>query len=329
MFRRRSLGWPITIGVVSLILLVSLTVWWIVMTSAQQRYGSLAVGATFLALVIVGVVFYLLISIKEIKLNQRQSNFIDSVTHELKSPIASLKLYLQTLRRRQVSEQQQADFYRFMLDDLERLDNLINHMLDAARVEQAPSKNDASIVDVDVAAVLRNCAVSACQRHRVPPETVSLDLRPAVVRAREIDVDMIFRNLIDNAIKYGGGEDRAAEVEVEMWPDGRGRVITRIADNGPGIPMQLRRKIFGRFVRLGSELEREKTGTGLGLFIVRTLVRRLKGKIYVQGRGGKPGTVFEVDLPGELADGAPLRAATAPASPESPDEGKSPAEAVR
>ena len=329
MFRRRSLGWPITLGVVTLLLLVAITVWWIVMTAAQERYGSLALGVTFLGLVIVGVVLYLLISIKEINLNKRQSNFIDSVTHELKSPIASLKLYLQTLRRRQVSEQQQADFYRFMLDDIERLDNLINHMLDVARVEQAPAKDDATIVDVDMAAVLRNCAATACQRHRVSPETVTLDLRPAVVRGRELDVDMIFRNLIDNAIKYGGAADRPAQVEVEMWPDGRGRVIIRIADNGPGIPLKLRRKIFGRFVRLGSELEREKTGTGLGLFIVRTLVRRLKGKIYVQGRGGKPGTVFEVDLPGDIAEPSQLPDSQRPAAPGISDEGKSAAEAVR
>jgi len=329
MFRRRSLGWPITLGVVTLLLLVAITVWWIVMTAAGENYGALALGVTFLGLVIVGVVLYLLISIKEINLNRRQSNFIDSVTHELKSPIASLKLYLQTLRRRQVSEQQQADFYRFMLDDIERLDNLINHMLDAARVDQVPSKDEAAIVDVDMAAVLRNCAATACQRHRVPAESIALDLRPAVVRGREIDVDMIFRNLIDNAVKYGGAPDRPLQVEIEMWPDGRGRVIARVADNGPGIPLQLRRKIFGRFVRLGSELERETTGTGLGLFIVRTLVRRLKGKIHVQGRGGTPGTVFEVDLPGDVAD-SPQRAASQTAeSPQIADEGKSPAEPVR
>jgi two-component system, OmpR family, phosphate regulon sensor histidine kinase PhoR len=325
MFRRRSLGWPITLGVVTLLLLVALTVWWIVITAAQEKYGSLAVGATFLALVIVGVVLYLLISIKEINLNKRQSNFIDSVTHELKSPIASLKLYLQTLRRRPVSEQQQADFYRFMLDDIERLDSLINHMLDAARVDQALGKDDGAMAEVEMAAMLRNCVEAACRRQRVAPETVSLDLRPAVVRGREIDVEMIFRNLIDNALKYGGAADRPPQVEVEMWPDGRGRVITRIADNGEGIPLQLRRKIFGRFVRLGSELEREKTGTGLGLFIVRTLVKRLKGKIYVQGRGGKPGTVFEVDLPGEIAESSQPRGSETPAST---DEGKSTAEAV-
>jgi signal transduction histidine kinase len=303
MFRRRSLGWPITLGVVMIVLLVALTIGWVFMAVAAARdggywYAVLAIGAAFFVLTLVGVVLYLTISVKEINLNQRQSNFIDSVTHELKSPLASLKLYLQTLSRRQVSEQQQADFYRFMLDDLERLDALINHMLDAARVDQDPAEASEA-TDVDLAALLESCAATACQRQRVPRETVKLDLRPAVVRARAIDIEMIFRNLIDNAIKYGGV---SPEVSVEMWPDGRGRVITRVADNGRGIPMNLRRKIFGRFVRLGSELERHKTGTGLGLFIVRTLVRRWRGSVYVYGRGTQSGTIFEVDLPGEPAD---------------------------
>jgi len=301
MFRRRSLGWPITLGVVMIVLLVALTIGWVLMAVEAARrdgywYGVLAVGTTFLCLMIVGVVLYLLISIKEINLNKRQSNFIDSVTHELKSPLASLKLYVQTLSRRQVSEQQQADFHRFMLDDLDRLDALINHMLDAARVEQALADSDDGIADVELSTVLRDCAEAACRRHRASPDTVAFDLRPAMIRARPIDVEMIFRNLIDNAIKYGG---RPPEVSVEMWPDGRGRVITRVSDNGPGIPMNLRRKIFGRFVRLGSELERQQTGTGLGLFIVRTLVKRWKGKVYVFGRGSQSGTIFEVDLPGD------------------------------
>ncbi len=301
MFRRRSLGWPITLGVVMIVLLVALTVGWVYMATAAAQndatwYAVLAVGATFLILTLVGVVLYLLISIKEINLNQRQSNFIASVTHELKSPLSSLKLYLQTLSRRQVSEQQAADFHRYMLDDLERLDALINHMLDAARVEQETIGEADGVTDVDLATVLRACAATACQRHRVPPETVQLDLRSVKIRARLMDVEMIFRNLIDNALKYGG---RPPEVSVEMWPDGRGRVITRVADNGPGIPLKQRRKIFRRFVRLGNELERQQTGTGLGLFIVRTLVRRLKGKVHVYGRGSLQGTVFEVDLPGE------------------------------
>ncbi|HVU86718.1 MAG TPA: histidine kinase dimerization/phospho-acceptor domain-containing protein, partial [Pirellulales bacterium] len=176
MLTRRSLGWPITLGVVMIVLLVALTVGWIVVvvvaanrtSSSGYWWAILAVGTTFLALVLVGVVLYLLLSIKEIRLNQRQSNFIDSVTHELKSPLASLKLYVQTLSRRNVTDAQQADFHRFMLDDLQRLDSLINHMLDTARLNVAPPRDEA--VDVEVADVLRSCAKTACMHYRLPDE---------------------------------------------------------------------------------------------------------------------------------------------------------------
>jgi signal transduction histidine kinase len=248
-------------------------------------------------LVLVGVVLYLTIAVTQIRLNQRQSNFIDSVTHELKSPIASLKLYVQTLSRRNVPEAQQADFYRFMLDDLDRLHTLIEHMLDAARLDQMP--HDSELRDVELAPLLESCAQTVCLRHRLPPETVSPDLASTVVRGRPIDVEMVFRNLIDNAVKYSGAQ---AQVAVESWDNGRGMVVTRVSDNGPGIPAKLRRKIFGRFVRLGNELERSQTGTGLGLFIVRTLVKRMRGKIIVRGRGSQPGTVFEVELPGHAVE---------------------------
>ena len=119
---------------------------------------------------------------------------------------------------------------------------------------------------------------------------------------------MIFRNLIDNRLKYSGEK---AEVSVELWVNGGNMTVTRVSDNGPGIPAKLRRKIFGRFVRLGQELERSQPGTGLGLFIVRTLVKRMRGNITVRSRGAQPGTVFEVELPGELIspEVLPVRAA--------------------
>jgi len=297
MSRRRSLGWPITLGVVMIVLLVALLIGWIVLSIGY--WSVLAVGATFLVLVLVGVILYLTIAVKQISLNQRQSNFIDSVTHELKSPIASLKLYLQTLSRRSVTEQQQADFFRFMLDDLDRLDTLINHLLDAARLDQMPV--DQELRDVRLDQVLRSCAETVCHRHRLPSETVSVEAAPSLVHARPVDVEIVFRNLIDNAVKYSGPN---AQVAVESWTNGRGAIITRVSDNGPGIPAKLRRKIFGRFVRLGNELERAQSGTGLGLYIVRTLVGRMRGKISVRGRGSQPGTAFEVELPGEAAEPA-------------------------
>lgn len=292
MSRRRSVGWPITLGVVMIVLLAALIIGWILL--ALNYLAMLAVGTTLLVLVMVGVVLYLTIAVKQISLNQRQSNFIDSVTHELKSPIASLKLYLQTLGRRSMTEAQQADFYRFMLEDLDRLDTLINHLLDAARLDQAPVEQE--VADVPLAELLENCAKTVCLRHHLPDEAVTVDVSPSRVRARPLDLEIVFRNLIDNAVKYSGPKP---QVTVESWSDGRGSVVTRVSDQGPGIPAKLRRKIFGRFVRLGSELERAQSGTGLGLYIVRTLVRRMRGKISVRGRVPPPGTVFEVELPGE------------------------------
>jgi len=303
---RRHLGLPITLAIVMIVLLVVLTVGWVLLAVSgalsEKGYPALywtilTVGTTFMVLLVVGVVLYLVLSVKAINLNRRQSNFIDSVTHELKSPIASMKLYLQTLNLRQVGHEQQSDFYRYMLEDVHRLDHLINQMLDAGRLETG--RRDGEVEDVALAGLLRECAATVCLRYRVPSDIVRLDLQPCVVRARRVDLEMIFRNLIDNAVKYAGSQP---EVEVTLRPESDGCTLTRIGDNGRGIPQKLRRKIFGRFVRLGLELQREKPGTGLGLYIVRTLVKRLGGRVRVHDREAGPGTVFEIQLPGIPAE---------------------------
>lgn len=301
MFERRSLKLPVTLGVLMILTIIALTVGWILLLVFNAKSDSrwaplywtlLSVGTAFLLFVLVGVVMYLTLSIETINLNRRQSNFIDSVTHELKSPIASLKLYLQTLGRRQVNRTEQEDFFRFMLDDVERLDHLINHLLDAARL--ANGVVDSEVEDVLLEPVLKRCIQEVCVRYRMSPDIVQLSTEPVVVRARLVDLDLVFRNLIDNAVKYAG---KPPEVWITSVHKENGSAITRICDNGNGVPPNLRRKIFGRFFRLGEELERETPGTGLGLYIVRILVRRLHGKVRVRDRADGPGTVFEVTLP--------------------------------
>jgi len=304
MFSRRSLRLPIVLAIVMIAILVVLTVGWVLLAVfgalANSRFAGLnwtllSVGTAFIALLLVGVVMYLGLSIKTINLNRRQSNFIHSVTHELKSPIASLKLCLQTLSRRQVSSEEQASFHQFMLEDLDRLDRLINHVLEAGRVDTA--RADGEVKEVAMESLLEECANTVCLRYRVPSSTVRLDVPPCSVRARRLDLEMIFRNLIDNAVKYSGAEPR---VDVVLRHCPTGSVVTQVCDNGKGIPYKLRHRIFGRFVRLGLELEREKPGTGLGLHIVRTLVRRLGGRVRVRDREPEPGAVFEVELPARL-----------------------------
>jgi signal transduction histidine kinase len=303
MFEHRSLRWPITIGVVMFVVLAALLVGWVIVLAfnlwvqpklAALYIALLSTGAAFLILAIVGTALYLTLSIKAINLSRRQSNFIDSVTHELKSPIASLKLYLQTLNRRNVPAAEQEVFLKDMLEDVERLDQLINHLLDVARLEKdrvGPQPEDVRLDQVIAAA-----AEAACQRYQRPADTIRLDLAPAIVCAPPVDLELIFRNLIDNGLKYAN--EQQPLVEVSIRPEGASYVVARVSDNGRGIPLSLRHLVFGRFVRLGSELEREKPGTGLGLYIVRSMVARLGGKIRIRDRDRAAGTTFEVQLPG-------------------------------
>jgi signal transduction histidine kinase len=301
MFERKSLKLPITLGVTMIILIVALIVGWVLLTTFQAMQSPesafywtlLSVGSVLFALVLVGVVIYLTLSIKAVNLTRRQSNFIDSVTHELKSPIASLKLYLQTLDKREVSEEERRKFHKFMMDDVERLDTLINHVLDAGYIKR---NDDLSLVEsIDLSALLSQCAQIVALRYRIEPETIKLDLEPCRIKSERIDLVMIFRNLIDNAVKYAG-DPVHVKVHLRM---GNNTAVVRIEDNGPGIPKDLRTKVFARFVRMGSELQREKPGTGLGLHIVKTLLKRVNGKIKILDVvGQESGTVFEVRLPG-------------------------------
>lgn len=306
MFERRSLRLPITLGVVMFVLLAALLIGWVLLSVWGLRWepkraglyiALLSIGATLLTLAIVGTALYLTLSIKAINLSRRQSNFIDSVTHELKSPIAALKLYLQTLNRRALSPAEQEIFFRDMLEDIERLDQLINHLLDVARLEK--DRVGPKAEDVRLDAVIADCADEACERYRVPPESIQLELAPMIVRAAPVDLQLIVRNLLDNGLKYADPDD--PRVEVELCAGAPGTAVVRVADNGRGIPHSLRQLVFGRFVRLGSELERDKPGTGLGLYIVRSMVSRIGGKITVRDREQSSGAMFEVSLPGTAA----------------------------
>jgi len=283
-----------------IVLVVTLTIGWIVVNSiaaseserAGVYYTLLAVGTTFLVLVLVGTILYLTITVKTVRLAQQQSNFIDSVTHELKSPIASLKLYLQTLEKRKLPEEQVAEVHHSMLEVLGGLDHLIDHLLDAARLEKGAV--EIPVEEVDLPAVLEQCVATTIRLYRLSPEAITLRLQPIPLWAHTKELEIVFRNLIDNAVKYSVNDPH---VEIEIYTPSSSTVGVRISDNGPGVPPKLRRKIFGRFVRLGSELERKQAGTGLGLYIVRELVKRMRGKIHVHSRSPLPGTSFEVELP--------------------------------
>lgn len=293
MIRRSSLKWAITLGVVLLSLLVVLLVLWIIGQAQSEHWALLTVGTIFFSLVLVGVVIYLVLAIKQARLTQRQQNFIDSVTHELKSPIASIKLCLQTLDMREMSHEQQHEFHRLMLEDVQRLDSLIDHLLEAARLDHV--QNQEPIEEVILEPLLRNCVETARRRYQLDEDQIHITIQPCLVEGRPRDLEMVFTNLLDNAAKYAGNPPR---IEVNVLDRGKGRIAVRVSDNGKGIAYELRNKIFKRFVRGGSELERTTQGTGLGLYLVKSLVGTMKGQIQLLGRGLLRGATFEVSFPG-------------------------------
>ncbi len=293
--KRRPFHWPITLSAVLMSLNIALMVVWILLLAKQSLWSILTVGTVVFVLILVGLAFYLVLTVKEVRLNQRQANFIDSVTHELKTPISSLRLYLETLQLRTLDEKQRIEFYQVMGTELTRLDDLINQLLEVGRLDALGHMTDPEEISMDQ--LLRQCAATACAHHKQDlAEVFSFDVEPTTVRARRIVMDMIFGNILDNAVKYG---DSIPRVDVQVRNTAEGKVITRIIDNGEGIPHDDRKKIFQIFYRRGSELERKKKGTGLGLYIARTLVHMLSGKITVQSRIDRSGTIFEVELPGD------------------------------
>jgi len=294
--KRRSLHLPITLSVALLTLNVTLMICWIVILARQYYWGALAVGTVAFSLMIVGIAIYLVLTIKEVRLNQRQANFVDSVTHELKSPIASLKLYLETLSMREMEEEKRHQFYDVMEDELDRLDRLINQLLEVGRLDAIGHESEEERIQLDE--LIEESAQAAATHQKVEQENVfTFEMEPLRVQSRRIVLEMIFRNLLDNAIKYGGDPPK---VKVTLTRTEKNQILIRVIDDGGGIPAEQRNKVFQIFYRGGDELERRTKGTGLGLYIVRTLVYLLKGKIQIDEGDENRGTAFEVQLPGTM-----------------------------
>jgi signal transduction histidine kinase len=301
-FRKRSrIHLPITLSVTLMALNITLMVCWILILAQDAQWGALTVGVVTFTIILAGLSFWLALTIKEIRLNHRQANFVDSVTHELKSPIAALQLSLETLRMRSLDDSKRREFHQMMSDELTRLDQLINQLLEVGRLDAIGAHEQPEAVPLR--ALLYRCAEAACAHHKQDiDQAFTINVPPMTLHTRRIVVQLIFSNVIDNAVKYA---DDPPRVTVEAVPIGNDRVKVRVTDNGSGVPYDERKKIFRIFYRGGTELERRRKGTGLGLYIVHTLVRRMKGRVNVIDRSdNQPGCVFEVELPGRVSVGS-------------------------
>lgn len=299
---RRSILPPLTVGIVLMLLLLALAVGWQVMLWSgldpvgpgfdRRDWLFLIFGTIFFLLVMIGLAGLCTWLLQEMRSNQRQRAFLDAVTHEMKTPMASFRLYLDTLKRHDPPIEQRREFIDRMSDDLDRLDRTVAQVLDAARAEEH-GRNPIR-ERVDLRELLRSCIGEVSSRHRLTPEAVGLRVdRNAAVRGDAAELGLIFNNLLENAVKYS---DHPVQVRVRVEPVRDNRVRVEIADSGIGIPPRELRKIFKRFYRVGRDMQRTVAGLGLGLFVVRSLVRKQGGRVVALSEGAGRGSRFVVTL---------------------------------
>lgn len=291
--RRRSIAFFTILGIALAGSATALSVGWVIVSWRQA--GLLLLGIVVFPLIITGFVLNTIFLVREIRRNEQHEAFINAVTHELKTPVASMKLYLQTLQNRPVDDTKRQQFYGAMLEDSDRLLGTIEQVLRAgqigARARLAPHR------PIDLAALAQECVDLMRARHHLAPAAVSYhetsSAAPRPVMGDEDELRAVVSNLIDNAIKYSG-----QDVHVRVELDQSDPVLTRLSvrDQGIGISDVERKRIFRRFYRIPGAAPRVK-GTGLGLFIVRSAVKRHRGKVYVESNGQGQGSTFVVELP--------------------------------
>jgi signal transduction histidine kinase len=289
---RRSIAFFIILGSALAGGALALNVGWVIVSWRQA--GLMLLGILLFPLLITGVVLNTIFLVREVRRNEQHEAFINAVTHELKTPVASMKLYLQTLQNRAVDEQKRQEFYKVMLEDSDRLLGTIEQVLRVGQIGARVRRNKHGIVDLN--AVVEECLSLARTRHRLAAENIhytnGLGNGSAAVRGDEDELRTVVSNLLDNAIKYSGPQ---VQVTVELEQTERGTATLRVIDQGIGISPAERKRIFSRFYRIPGASR--VAGTGLGLFIVRTVVARHGGKVFVESDGPGRGSAFTVQLP--------------------------------
>ncbi|MFN4149671.1 MAG: sensor histidine kinase [Candidatus Sericytochromatia bacterium] len=261
--------------------------------SGYFQWVILGIGCFLFVVVITGVILFMVFLAKQIMLNQMQKNFIDSMTHELKTPLTSLKLYTETLKKHELNREKSISFFNIMLKDIERLDLLVNQVLDASRLE-LNSKKSITYSDIDLEKLIKTCCDSIMRKYSLEDYNIYCNcaIKTKVYSDSE-SLKLLIMNLIDNAVKYSN-EVVNVTVDADI-KDGIIEIIVK--DSGIGISKKEIKKIFRRFYRVYDESTYGKKGNGLGLFIVKQTVDNLDGKIEVISEGLNKGTTFRVLIP--------------------------------
>jgi signal transduction histidine kinase len=289
--KRRAIFFTI-LGICLVAAAVTLNVSWLLI---NWREGVLIVfGSIFFLLIIAGVVVNTIFLVREIRRNEQHDSFINAVTHELKTPVASIRLHLQTLQMRELDEDKRREFYRIMLEDSDRLLHTIDQVLLAGATGSILRRT--AKTRLDLAQIARECVELARTRFHLGDDALQYVERTsgAIVLGDADELKAAVWNLIDNAVKYSHGSPR---VRVELTDADNQRVALRVTDHGVGIsPAELKR-IFTRFYRIPASVAVRTKGSGLGLFIVRSVARKHGGRAFAESAGQGQGSTFTLLLP--------------------------------
>lgn len=306
---RRRTWFHITIGVTLLLVAVLLTVGWQFIASEEAplqssptaRYLVYFFGLVLFLLLISGLGLMFTLLLREVRLNERQSNFVSAVTHELKTPVASLRLYLDTLmlRAETLSVDQRDEFYKTMRADLDRLNGTINNVLNAGLYADRALVNPPTI---DLARLVQHaCALTRTRNQLAESAVVYTGPKTLLLKGDSTALETALLNLLDNAVKYSPEQ---VVVKVHLGEEENGLARLSVEDRGVGLNRAHLRFIFNRFYRIGSEARRSTTGTGLGLFIVKSVVTAHGGTIRAESEGEGRGASFILHLPRVVKEGA-------------------------
>jgi len=293
--RRGTIVFFLCLGIGLVALAVALNVGWIIL---NWREGVLLLfGIIFFALIIAGMVVNTIFLVRELRRSEQHDSFINAVTHELKTPVASIRLHLETLQRRELAEPRKQEFYRVMLSDTDRLTETVEQVLRAGRAGDKRAGREKT--DVDFAQLVRDCMEAARTRHHLQPDAMHYEETAANgsgmrVRGSAEDLRTAVFNVLDNAVKYSGN---TIDVRVRLEAPDEKRVLLSVQDQGVGIPPEDVKRIFKRFYRVTHRSLAHVKGTGLGLFIVKAIMQKHGGKVSAESGGEGQGTTIVLELP--------------------------------
>ena len=291
--RQGAIAFFVTFCVCLVALAVALNVGWVVLT--LREIVPLLLGSLVFAAIITGLILNTIFLVREIRRNEQHDAFVNSVTHELKTPVTSIRLHLETLKARGVTvdDARLHEFYDVMLHDSDRLLHLIEQVLTAGQKGRVPLQQER----IDLRALADDCiTLTKTQRHLAPDalRLMSGPGEPVEVMGDPDHLRGAILNLLDNAVKYSR-ED--VHVEVEVGRVEQDLAVIRVRDQGIGIPPNETKRIFGRFYRAPWALTQRVKGTGLGLFIVAQTAKRHGGRAFASSDGVGRGATFTLELP--------------------------------